>query len=90
MKYSGHFQIDRCGSDENAVVLAADWCHRMQFFLDLWRQEGERSDYIFSAADIGSYRVTYDMIALVEKAAPESTLAADIARERSVRPSTPL
>ena len=70
-------------------MLAFAWCHRLQFFFDVWRAQ-EDPLYVYSDADIMSYVEEMSFRDFVRKLAPSSEAAKKAALISSLRPNSPL
>ena len=51
---SAQYDAQKYG-DHSAAVLAREWCRRLQYFWNLYRDSGD-PHYVFTAADIAAYR----------------------------------
>ena len=54
------FACDRYG-DHGATVLAREWCHRMQYFFDVWMHQ-DKWGYVFTDGDVAGYAPLDDFV----------------------------
>jgi len=81
------FTLSRYG-DLNCSVLALEWCRRMQFWFDLWLEQGN-TKYCFSAEELLSYEETPEWMAFCENAPSTGALADRISAIRGLFPQSP-
>jgi hypothetical protein len=81
------FTLKRYG-DLNCSALALEWCRRMQFWFDLWLEQGD-AKYRFSSEELLSYEETPEWMAFCDNAPPTGPLADRINAIRGLFPQSP-
>ena len=52
---SAQFSIREYGGKDTVFVMATEWCHRMQFWCDMWIAEGSCETFVFTRAMANDY-----------------------------------
>ena len=81
------FTLKRYG-DLNCSALALEWCRRMQFWFDLWLEQGD-TKYRFSAEELLSYEEAPGWRAFCDNAPSVGVLADRINAIRGLFPQSP-
>ena len=81
------FTLKRYG-DLNCSALALEWRRRVQFWFDLWLEQGD-AKYRFSAEELLSYEETPEWMAFCDNAPPTGALADRINAIRGLFPQSP-
>ena len=82
---SMHLSCAKFG-DVGAMMLAFAWCHRLQFFYDLWRAQNDQ-DFTYTEADVRSYVEELSFREFARGAIPLSETANKVSLLRMLSPS---